>query len=53
VLGTFGAQTAISPQASFYYEVLYGAALSKPIILGFESERLQRFGMQFGLRFLF
>ena len=53
VLGTFGAQTAISPSASFYYEVLYGVALSTPSFGGFESDRLQRFGMQFGLRFLF
>jgi hypothetical protein len=53
VLGSFGAQTAISTQASFYYEVLYGVSLSAPSFAGFSGERQQHFGMQFGFRFLF
>jgi hypothetical protein len=53
ILGSFGAQTAVSPQASFFYEVLYGVSLSTPTIAGFTTERQQHFGVQFGLRFLF
>jgi hypothetical protein len=49
LLGSVGTQTALSPQASFYFEVNYGFSVSSNSF----GERQQSLGMAFGLRFLF